>query len=769
MRSRVMQGLGAFVGLVLASALAAVLIVSGMAPALAVTGMAATTGINTFNALPDYLRIQPLDQTTTFYAHSGSKQVPIATFYNQNRIDVTWQDVSQYVKDATVSTEDPRFYQEGGIDIIGTVRGALSTATSKDVQGGSSITQQYVKNVLIQRCDAKFTLRADAPKKQLDEQTAKFQKCYQDAAGVTIPRKVQEMRYAIGLDKTYSKDQILLGYLNIVGLGGQIYGIQAGAKYYFDTTAKDLTLPQAATLIAIVNNPSNLRIDQSKADNPDNNADNGFKATLVRRNYVLDRMLVNGTITQKQHDDAIKAKIEPKITPTPSGCVSANTYNAGFFCNYVELTMLQNPAFGKTADQRAALFQRGGLNVYTTLNLDLQKKAQSALSGYIPPTLAGVNLGAANVSMEVGTGRIVTMVENKKFNDSATATPGTTALNYTTDNAYGGSNGFEVGSSFKAFDLIAWLEAGHSLNDSINASVHTYPESQFATCGAPFTDTWNVANDESDEGGYMSVLSATEASVNSAFAMMGTQLNMCDISNAAKALGVHPANPDVNPWVINPPFMIGSGDYIAPLTMARAYAGIANGGKMCTEIAIDKVTDSNGTSLPVPKTTCTQAIPEKVAASVTWALQHVLTNGTATGANPGDNVPIMGKTGTTDYQQQNWLVTSTTKVAQATWVGQTEGKTDFAYVYFKGWAGNTVKFPIVKEIDTALNKHYGGGNFPTPDHDMIYGKYVYHPPATSTPAPTKGHTGGGNGANPPKQGPPTQGGGNGGGPPTRKP
>jgi membrane peptidoglycan carboxypeptidase len=735
-----MQGLGALLGLVLASALAAVLIVSGMTPALAVTGMAATNSINLFNQVPDYLRIQPLDQTTTFYAKSHGKNVAIATFYDQNRIDVAWQDVSQYVKDAAVATEDPRFYQEGGIDLIGTIRGALSTATSNDVQGGSSITQQYVKNVLIQRCDAQYTLRADAPKKQLEQQTAAFQKCYQDAAGVTIPRKIQEMRYAIGLDKSYGKDQILLGYLNIVGLGGQVYGVEAAARYYFGTSAKNLTLPQAATLIAIVNNPANLRIDQTKADNPDNNASNGFKSTLDRRNYVLKRMLVNHKITQAQYDDAVKTKIEPKITPTPSGCMSANKYNAGFFCNYVELTMLQNPVFGKTADERAALFQHGGLNVYTTLNLDLQKKAQSALSGYIPPTRSGVNLGAANVSMEVGTGRVVTMVENKKFNDSASASPGTSALNYTTDNSFGGSNGFEVGSSFKAFDLIAWLEAGHSLSDVINANVHTYPESQFATCGNPFVDTWNVANDESNEGGYMSVLSATEASVNSAFAMMGTKLNMCDISNAAQALGVHPANPQVNPWSTYPPFMIGSGNYIAPLTMARAYAGIANGGKMCTEVAIDKVQDADGTSLPVPKSTCKQAIPKKVAASVTWALQHVLTNGTAVTANPNDGVPIMGKTGTTDYQQENWLVTSTTKVAQATWVGNVQGTVDFRYQYFKGYQGNTVKFPIVKAIDTALNAHYGGGNFPTPDHDMLYGKYVYVPPApsTSSPAPSSG-------------------------------
>lgn len=769
--SRWATALRALAGMIALSVVAGILAAAGTTPAVAVVATAASNGINSFNGLPDYLAIRPPDQRTTFYAASGGKEVPIATFYYQNRVDVAWQDVAQSVKDALVATEDPRFYQEGGIDVLGTIRGAVSTLIGHHTEGGSSITQQYVKNVLVQRCDNDFTVNANAAPAVMKKQEAAFQECYRDAAGVTIPRKLREMRYAVGLEKVYSKEQIMLGYLNLVGFGGNIYGIQAASEYYFGVAAKDLTLPQAATLIAIENSPNYLRIDggstRPTSTSTANTAADGFAPAKQRRNYVLDRMYVHHKITKQQRDAAKATPITPKITPTPTGCEAANQYNAGFFCSYVQDVMLQDPAFGKTADDRQALFRRGGLQVYTTLNLDLQNKAQQAIAAYIPTSRPGVDLGAANVSLEVGTGRIVTMVENKTFQDSGTASPGATAVNYTTDSARGGSAGFEVGSSFKAYDLGAWLEAGHTIYETVNGTHHVFPESEFATCGPPTTAIWNVANDAPGEGGYMSVLKGTEASVNSVFAQMGTKLNMCAISNVAKSLLVRSASPQTNPWTILPPFMIGSGNYISPLAQARAYAGIANNGNVCTQIAIDRVTDSIGKALPVPKSTCTQGMPANIAHTVSWTLQHVLTAGTATGANPHDGTQIMGKTGTTDQQLSNWLVTSTSKIAQATWVGNVSGSVNFAHIYFHGIAGNNVKFNIDRKILAALDQAYPAPNLPPADPTMLYGaNYNPHPtptksatpapppsPAptsptpTSTPSPTsQGNPAGGNGA-----------------------
>lgn len=740
---------GALAAFVAMSAVAGVLVAAAVTPAAAVTSLAVSDAAGEFDGLPDYLALQPLDQTTTFFASKGGQEVPIATFYAQNRRDVGWDQIARSVKDAAVDTEDPRFYSEGGIDLYGTIRGALATATGRDVQGGSSITQQYVKNILVQRCDEDDQVDPNASAAVQKKQQARFEECYQSAAGVSVSRKLQEIRYAIGIDKRYSKRHILQSYLNIVGFGGQIYGVQAAANYYFDVDAKDLTLPQSATLVAILNNPNYLRIDDQsvKPDDSaqDNDAKNGYAATKARRDYVLQRMLVHHSITKAQYARAVATPISPKITPLASGCQSAVAYDAGFFCDYVEHVMLQDPAFGATADERQLRFQRGGLNVYTTLNLDLQNTAQAALSAYVPSSDSEVDIGGADVSVEVGTGRIVTMVENKAYDPTGSA-PGSTAVNYNTDNAYGGSNGFQTGSSFKAFDLAAWFEAGHSAYETVNAhySGYPFPFSDFtASCegGRLSGGAYPVENDESSEGGELSVLGATEASVNTAFMQMATELDLCDIADVAKALGIHSASPATNPFQIVPSMVIGT-NYIAPLTMATAYAAIANGGRLCTNVAIDRIVTNSGDAVPAPTSTCSQAIPSTVAAALAWTLEHVITAGTATSANPDDGIPILAKTGTTDDYQQNWLVTSSSKVANAIWVGQISGSHDLRDYYYGGTALAYAKFSADRTILRALDDTYGGSAFTAPPDSLIYGSSRY----SSTPQGSSGASQGSSGA-----------------------
>ncbi|UAJ81456.1 penicillin-binding protein [Leifsonia sp. ZF2019] len=699
-----------FVGLTLVAAVLSSLFVL---PGFLGTGVAAAAGISDFNALPANLQIQQFAQNSTVYAKQGGQDVPIATFYAQNRQDVTWDAVSQNVKDAVVAAEDPRFYSEGAVDVLGTVRGALATVVGGNVQGGSSITQQYVKNVEVEKCEA----LTDAKK---------VQACYDDAAGQTLQRKVQEMRYAVGLEKKYSKKDILMGYLNVVGFGGQVYGIEAAAHYYFNVDANALSLAQAATLVAIVNNPANLRIDEP--DSKTNGAANGYALTKARRDYVLDRMYVNHKITAADRDAAKKTPVQPTVTPTTSGCAAAQQYNAAFFCDYVRDVILNDPAYGKTADDRWATLNRGGLKIYTTLNLDLQAVAQQSLSTYIPATKAGIDLGASNVSVELGTGRIVTMVQNRAFNNTDQPVDGTTAVNYNTDEAYGGSSGFQTGSTFKAFDLAAWLEAGHSLYEYINASQHTFPMSDFtSTCGDISGPSWQVSNDEGSAS-RLSVMAATAESVNTAFAQMATKTDLCSILNAAKSLGIHTAatGGTLNSY----PSMILGTNEVAPLTMATAYAGIADGGTVCTPVAIDKVINADGSAHAVSPTTCTQGLDKDIAAGVTYALEGVMTDGTATSANPWDGTPIMGKTGTTDDSLQNWLITSTTKVAQATWVGNVSGSTPLRSLSFDGIGGGNVKFSIVKPIQKALDQLYGGDDFTKPTNSSLYGSRVTVPDVT---------------------------------------
>lgn len=702
---------GAMAKFVVLALIAAVLAAFFALPGALGVSAAAAAGIQDFNALPSNLNVQQFAQNSTIYASLNGSYVPIAQFYAENRQDVSWGDISDNVKNAVVAVEDPRFYSEGAIDILGTVRGTLSTVIGGNVQGGSSITQQYVKNVEVEKCDA------------ITNQTAQ-QNCYDDAAGVTIQRKIQEMRYAVALEKKYTKQQILNGYLNVVGFGGQIYGVQAASEYYFNTSANDLTLAQSATLAAILNNPNNLRIDQPT--NSANGSANGYALTKERRDYVLDRMHVAGMITAAQRDAAQATPIQPTITPVDAGCGQAAKYDAAFFCDYVRSVMLNDKSYGATQDERWDTLNRGGLKVYTTLNLNLQQAAQAAISKYVPATRSDINVGSSNVSVEPGTGHVVTMVENRAFNNTDEAIAGTTAINYNTDTSYGGSQGFQTGSTFKAFDLAAWLEAGHSLNDTISTSQHNFAFSDFKnSCSSIGGGQYQVANDDPAPA-QMSVMAATADSVNTAFVNMSTQLDLCTIRNIAESMGVHPAA-DPTAQLNSTPSMVLGTNNVSPLVMATAYAGIANNGVVCTPVAIVKVVNPDGSDHKVSPTTCTQGMPANIAQGVVYALKGVMQNGTAAGANPNDGVPIMGKTGTTDNSLQNWLITSTTKITQATWVGNVSGSVPLRSLTFNGVNGGNVKLSIVKIIQTALDKTYHGGQFKQPAATTLYGNQTTIP------------------------------------------
>ncbi|PZE25301.1 MULTISPECIES: transglycosylase domain-containing protein [unclassified Curtobacterium] len=701
---RVVRWPGAFLLFVVMAVVAGVLVAVAVTPGVALAGQGVSSAAEFFEDLPSYLDISTPQQVSTIYAKKGGQDVAIASFFAENRVIVKDSAIATTVKQAAIDTEDPRFATEGGIDVVGTLRGAASTALGKDVQGGSSITQQYVKNVLVQQCE------------QLGTQS-KIDSCYQHVTEVSPQRKLQEMRYAIAVNKKYSKSQILTGYLNIVGLGGRVYGVEAGAEYYFGVTAAQLNLEQSATLVAILNNPANLRIDEP-ADT-DNGSANGYALTKARRDYVLKRMYVHHDITKQQRDAAIAAPITPKITATTNGCAAAVQYDAGYFCDYVRNVVLHDSAFGTTEADRITTLDTKGLKIYTSLDLDLQATAQSALSTYVPSTMTYVHIGGSNVTIQPGTGRVLSMVQNTSFNQSDAAPPGSTSVNYSTDQAYGGSTGFQTGSTFKVFTLAEWLASGHTLNQYVNTTEHTYPTAEFTnTCeniaGAP----WSVANAEAVPAS-MSVMLATAESINTAFAAMGKQLDLCQIAKLAEAMGIHKANGASG--LFEGPSMILGVNELSPLTLASAYAGFANGGVFCTPVAIDKVTQANGKSIAPTPTTCTRGVSAQVAATVDYALQGVLQgSGTAASANPGDSTPKFAKTGTTDADVQNWLVTSTTKYTNATWIGNVKGAVGLANVpMLAGTTGYSAKFGVGRTMMTTLDQKYGGDALPTPDPTMV--------------------------------------------------
>ena len=353
--------LGGFAGLIGLSAIAGLLVTATVTPAIALTSNAASSAINMFDKLPSYLDIDALMLPTTLYAKDSKtdKYVVMTSFYDQNRSPVKYNQIAPVMYDALLSSEDPRYYQHGGVDLIGTTRALLQNFRGGgETQGGSSISQQYVKNVLVQKCesDAAVVYKTDnAGKAVLDEDGNPVvektvdevkQECWIEATTAVgaegYQRKIQEMRYAIALEQRYSKNEILLGYLNIANFGGTNYGIDAAAKYYFGVPAAQLSLGQAATLAGMVQNPNVYRIDRATGKN---SLADGFADTKVRRNYVLDRMLEDGKITKEQHDATKAEAITPKLTSPKTGCAASS---APYFCVYVRSIIATDPAFGAT-------------------------------------------------------------------------------------------------------------------------------------------------------------------------------------------------------------------------------------------------------------------------------------------------------------------------------------------------------------------------------------------------------------------------------------
>jgi membrane peptidoglycan carboxypeptidase len=675
--------------------------------------MAATNAINTFENLPGYLAIEELSQKSSIYAtRTDGTTVLLASFYDQNRVEVEWDAISRFVKDAAVAGEDPRFYDHGGVDLQGTVRAVLRTAGGSTVQGGSSITQQYVKNVLVQKCEL------------LPDETDQSA-CYLDATEATPDRKLKEMRMAIGLEKKYTKNDILRQYLNITGFGGTVYGIEAAANYYYATTAAALTLPESASLVAIVNNPGKFQLDHPASDT--NGAANGYAANKSRRDYILDEMLTHGKISPEQHDAAVATPIEPTITQPSTGCKTAGS-NA-LFCDYVTKQLLHDPAFGKSQDSRLLNFRRGGYSVHTSLDLDLQNAAVATLAANVPSTYPGWDVGGVVTSVEVGTGRVLAMAQNKDYSqDPAVQSTGDnyTALNYNTDIDEGGSRGFQPGSTYKVFTLAEWLEEGHSLNERVDSRRKSDWGVFADSCNGDASYVFNPKNDSNESGSNYSALRSTIGSINTGYIGMAKELDLCGIRQTAEAFGVHRA--DLDPLKQGPASVLGTNE-VAPLTMAVAFAGIANDGTTCTPVAIDRVTGPDGAEIPISQSECTQSVSPAVAAGMTYAMRRVMTEGTANQSyrNTSPRVPMIGKTGTTEKNKDTWMSGASSRVATVAGVVSVNGSDNQRRIYFDSGQAATARHRMWPDVMSVANAKYGGEAFTAASSDTVHGKAVTVP------------------------------------------
>lgn len=607
-------------------------IVAGMAmPFVGSAGLLTRNSIESYEELPQEFRTPALPERTRIYSADGVK---IATVYEQNRKEVPLKKIAPIMQKAVIAIEDSRFYEHNGVDPRGMIRAAARNLGSGGVsQGGSTLTMQYVKNVLL-----------------ISATNAQGQKAARED---TITRKLREMRYALALEKKLTKDQILNRYLNIAYYGARAYGVEAAAQRYFSKHASDLNLVEAATLAGIVQQPS--RFDPTM--NP--------RSCQARRDVVLNRMAELKYITAEEAAAAKAMSVESTLHPRVqyNGCT---TSYAPFFCDYALRVVKQSKAFGKTERARQANWRAGGYKIYTTLQMKAQKAATNAVMNAIPPK--DPSHKAVAISMvEPGTGNILAMAQNRKWGISGT---GKTSFNYNVNYADGGTAGMQAGSTFKIFTIVAAIDQGLSPFTVIAAPPkRTFTGFQECHSGAYFAPY--TVNNSTSSGAY-DMFRGAAFSVNTYFVELEKRAGLCNVIDTAEKMGMTLANGDPLPRY--PSFTLGSME-VSPLAMAGAYATVAAHGQYCKPRAISKIIDRHGKQLPVPAPKCNQAIRRSVADAAAAVLTNVVDGGIPgrTGGPMSIGRDAIGKTGTTNTHAAVWFAGATPDLAAAVWVGDPRG------------------------------------------------------------------------------------------------
>jgi len=624
----------------------------------------------------------------------------LAYFYDQNRSYVKLANIAPVMRTAIVSIEDHRFYEHGPLDAQGTLRAFVKNFFAGGVtQGGSTLTQQYVKMVQVN-----------------EAAQAGDEKAVQAATDSSYQRKLRELRYAVSVENTMTKDQILERYLNIAYFGDGSYGIEAASEHYFGTTAKKLTLPQAALLAGLVQNP------------------NGFDpvthpgAGIERRNVVLDRMGELGTASTTEVAKAKKTKFSTRQVQTvSSGCQSSDL---PFICDYVRRSVLQMPSLGKTEADRLRLLMQGGLTIRTGIDPAVQKSVQKRVSdavGAKDPVIAAMDM------IEPGTGKIVAMAQSRPVMGSD-AKKGQTYWNYSAPRDLGGNQGFQAGSTFKAFTAAAALENGIPLSKRYDARASMdFSGDRFESCDGS-TQVFGKFPVKNSTGvnGNMDMVRAAENSVNTYFVQLALDVGMCDVTKMADKLGAQSNTPDrpISWYNDKPSFTLGTAE-VNPLSVANAYATFASGGMHCDPVIVSKITDGSGKERDVPGAGCKRVISSDVASAVDSMLSSVVTNGTGARARTADGRPQAGKTGTIDSNAAVWYVGYTPQIAGAAMISiDTEHKSPRSLkgytvpssgLYLEGSGSGDAGRRIWKPVMDEYLQGKAEEKFPTPPDALVRG------------------------------------------------
>ncbi|WP_238160046.1 penicillin-binding protein [Kribbella pratensis] len=609
---------------VLSGALAAGLAI----PFAGLAGFTTEKTSTTLQDLPQQFDEVPVKQKSVILAADGSV---IATLAEQNRTPVKLAQVAPIMQKAIVAIEDDRFYEHGALDLKGTLRALLQNQSAGSVQqGGSSITQQYVKISLVEKA------------KTPEEVAAATADNYQ--------RKVAELRYAIAVEKQYSKQEILEKYLNLANFGDGAWGIQAAAQHYFSVNASQLTLPQAAMLAGLVKNPTGY--------DPTNNA----KRAKDRRDVVIKRMLELHVISVAQANSALKTPvIDPaKVRPNKLGCANGKY---PFYCEYVVAQLEDNPAFGKTKTDRANYLKTAGLTIKTSLDPKTQAAAQHSIDIHSKPTDQSI---AAITIVEPGTGLVKAMVQSKPYGGKKNQT----SYNYNVEKSYpGGYGGFQNGSTMKAFTIAAAIQKGIPLTYKINSpNTLDLRDTKFQTCNGTTRDPSYQPSNSTNNVPDPTMIQAAQKSTNTYFLLLSQKIGLCPIAKIAASLGLYDAQTGdaqtAKPLEQVASMTLGVG-YVTPLQLSSAYAAFAARGMYCTPWLVTSIKDAAGKSVTTRGADCKQALAPEVADGVNAVLHQVMQKGgTGSKLNFGKS-DLAGKTGTITANKAVWYAGYSSKLAAA--------------------------------------------------------------------------------------------------------
>jgi len=583
---------------------------------------------------------EPLPLRTTVTSDDGRV---LARLFKQNRTLVAYKEIPKTLIEAVLAAEDSRFFEHPGYDLEAIARAALSNLKEGEVvQGGSTITQQYVKNTFFRK------------------------------PGRTFERKAREVRLAIEVERRYSKKEILERYLNTVYFGAGAYGIKAASQAFFGHGQKGLTLTESALLASVIKSPSFY----DPRDHPGN--------ARGRRDYVLDRMLELDVIGPRRADKAQEMPLG--VTSAPPRMPTREP----FFVEAVRQEIYRDRRFGSAEQDRARAWWEGGLNIETTLDLRLQRLAESAVGRVLNQP---GDPEAALISIDPQTGEVVAMVGGRDWSASQ--------VNLALGKAGGGS-GRQPGSSFKPIVAAAAMEAGISLD--------TQYESGPANFLLDDGSTWSPGNYEGSDYGVLTVGEAMVKSVNGVYARLGLDLGAGQIATQAELMGVR------SDLAAYPSIALGS-EEVSVLDMASVYATLANYGTAIEPTTIKRVTLPGGEVIEPDQEVIPGTIAPGNAYLLTKVLEQVVQRGTGIGAAIGR--PAAGKTGTTDDYGDAWFVGYTPQLVTAVWVGYPNGRVPMLNVHGIRVLGGTFPATIWRLFMTGAMQGVPVKEFRVPKSELV--------------------------------------------------